>query len=826
MPKFDRQITISTASKHDSLYWPPQTLLWSEFAERVRVPVRGAETLAQYLALPKTQQDELKDVGGFVGGTFRDNRRKANLCTGRAIITLDMDNIKSGETENIIQRLNAMQCSYVIYSTRKHCEAKPRLRVIIPLDRAVSGEEYIPIALKFASYIGMDLCDPTTFRVHQLMYWPSVCSDSQYVYVYEDKPFLNADNVLAAYTDWHDAAQWPVAAVLQQAYSPRAVKQEDPTTKTGIIGAFCKIYNIYQAIDQFLPGEYTQLSNDSQRYTFVNGSTVGGAIIYDNGTFLYSHHATDPAGGKLVNAFDLVRLHLYGDTDYESPTDTPVSKLPSFAAMRQLAITDTEVAKLLNQERYERAVTEFSSAVTTVTPAVTEWLSMLQLNPNTGLPVKTLANVRILLEFDPNLSNRIFMDTFADRIMGIAPFPWRRNEEGPFVWADKDDRNLREYVERILKFRSKDLIEDALYNHANTHGINPIKEYLESVKWDGIPRADTLYVDYLGAEDSDYVRAVTRKGLVAAVSRITTPGIKFDTMTVINGPQGIGKSTLLAKLGGPWFSDSLQTFEGKDAAEMLQGFWILEISELAAYGKSDIRTIKQFLSKQGDNYRGAYLRRVEEHPRKCIFFGTTNDVEYLNDSTGNRRFWPVEAGINPPTKSIWKDFDGERDQIWAEAYFRWQMDESLILPPTIDLIKAQEKHIDRDPLQGQIEDFLDQPIPEDWRKWAVSKRNAFWGGGLAPGNTVKLIERAYVCVVEIWQECLGMQHRMMSKGDANRINAILRSLSDWEPVSNIRVGAEYGRQRGFKRKVCTRIFTNNVLEFKKEDAVNNVNILK
>lgn len=180
-----------------------------------------------------------------------------------------------------------------------------------------------------------------------------------------------------------------------------------------------------------------------------------------------------------------------------------------------------------------------------------------------------------------------------------------------------------------------------------------MKRYLQGLKWDGTKRLDTLLSEYLGAEDTAYTRAVMRKSLCAAVGRAVAGGIKYDYMPIFTGPQGIGKSTFLRILGKEWFSDSLTTFEGKEAAELIQGTWINEIGELSAFTKQETQVIKQFLSKTDDIYRAAYGRRTDKYPRRCVFFGTSNDGEFLKDVTGNRRFWPVDVGVHPAKKSVW-----------------------------------------------------------------------------------------------------------------------------------------------------------------------------
>ena len=225
--QYDRKITISAGSNRRAMTWKPQTMLISELWARLQTPARGTETLAEYLNMKKAQQDDLKDVGGFMAGTLSGPRRKANNVTGRDVITLDLDNIPSGGTEDVLRRVEALGCGYCIYSTRKHSPAAPRLRVLLPVDRTMTADEYEPAARKMAEYIGLELMDPTTFEVSRLMYWPSCCSDSQYVYRWQDKPLISVNGLLAQYTDWQDCTAWPqVPGALS--LPKLAVKQGDP----------------------------------------------------------------------------------------------------------------------------------------------------------------------------------------------------------------------------------------------------------------------------------------------------------------------------------------------------------------------------------------------------------------------------------------------------------------------------------------------------------------------------------------------------------------------------------------------------------------------
>lgn len=344
---YDRQITITVGTSRKAMNWQPQPLMLSEFYEKLRIPARSTETMQTYLSLKKSDQDDLKDVGGFVAGTLEGFRRKADAVKGRDLITLDFDNIPQNGTEDILKRIEGLGCGYCVYSTRKHSPATPRLRILLPFDRQATADEYEPCARYMAACIGIEFADPTTFEVSRLMYFPSVCVDGEYVFNFSDKPMLSVDGLLEKITNewgnWRDVTKWVQVPGSENMYRKLAVKQSDPLTKTGIVGAFCRTYNIYNAIEKFLEGIYEATATPG-RYTYLGGSTTGGTVIYQDGLFLYSHHSTDPCCGRLVNSFDLVRLHKFSDLDMNTEPKTPTNRLPSYQAMSELAIKDDKVS--------------------------------------------------------------------------------------------------------------------------------------------------------------------------------------------------------------------------------------------------------------------------------------------------------------------------------------------------------------------------------------------------------------------------------------------------------------------------------------------------
>ncbi len=801
--KNDRPITISVGSSRKSIDWQAQTMTISELYDRLRTPARGTETQTEYFAMQKSQQDRLKDVGGYVAGALNGLRRKASAVAGRDVITLDLDSIPAGGTEDVLRRVDGLGCGYCVYSTRKHCPAAPRLRVLIPLDRTCTAEEYEPIARKLAELIGMELADPTTFEAHRLMYWSSCSADAEYIWRPADKPMLSADGMLGLYADWHDYTSWPA---VPGAVSPArlAAKQGDPLAKTGVVGAFCRVYDIEAAMAAFLPGVYEPVDTASGRYTFTGGSTTGGAVLYDNGKFLYSHHATDPCCGKLVNSFDLVRLHLFGEQDDQARPETPTNKLPSYVAMSAKAAQDPPVSGLLMDERWKKMQDAFGPAPAAEAQADDgSWRRppMMEIDGQ-GRPVKSMKNLRTALEHDPKLKGKLRLNLFSGRIDIAGEMPWQRPGVSS-TWGDDDAAQLRIYLEPFFGKMAKNDILDAVAACASDQAYHPVQDYLASLTWDGAPRLDTMLVDYMGAEDTDYIRAVTRKSFVAAVARAMMPGCKYDTMLVLVGEQGRYKSTIFAKMGGAWFSDSLRTFGDKDAMETIQGTWINEVAEMQAMANADIKAVKMFLSKTSDYYRAAYGRYTADRPRQCVFFGTTNSKECLTDGTGGRRFWVIDIDRNPRKKSVAHDLDLERDQLWAEAVLYWRLGEKLYLPPELEEVarQVQEDHRSRHPWEGIIADYLAEEVPVDWMKWDAMQRQIYRGGGMQYKGAKE--PRRRVCAAEIWCELLNKQRGDMRQRDTREINSLLERVPGWESVGVREAGNPYGKQRCFDRKTAT-----------------------
>jgi len=671
--KYEGSLALSVGKSRRDKQWDNVNVTWGQLIEKLSSTVYTSETLEEYKNSPKDLQDNIKDVGGFVGGTLKEGRRTKASVMDRQLLTLDCDYATSYLWDTLDMLFDF---AAVIYSTHKHCKERPRFRLVIPLNRRVTPEEYEAIGRKVAKDIGMDYFDDSTYEPSRLMYWPSTSSDGEFVFHYKDAPWLNADQVLNSYENWKDRSTWPESSRVNKHRRALANRQGSPREKAGIIGAFCRSYSTPQVIDKFLNHIYIP-TMDKDRYTYVKGSTSGGLVIYQEGDFAYSYHSTDPISGLLCNAFDLMRLHSFGHLDEGVPEDTPSIKLPSYKAMIDFARNDNQVKLTLGKERFLQAKVDFKIEEELNGDEANQWMQHLEVD-KLGQYKSTIENISLILENDENLKGKIALNEFSHRTMIKGNLPWHRllNKKEGDQWKDSDDSSLRHYIEKVYRITSPMKINDGLLIVEEKNKFHPIRDYFNSLVWDGVKRVDNLFIDYLGASDTKYNRMVTRKALVAGVARIFNPGVKFDYMLVLVGKQGVGKSHILSLLGQNWYSDSFNTVQGKEAYEQLQDAWIIEMAELTAAKKAETEAVKHFISKREDIYRVAYGKRVTKFPRQCVFFGTTNEMDFLKDKTGNRRFWPVMVEKHRIKKNLWReDIKAEIHQIWAEAVELWKMGE-------------------------------------------------------------------------------------------------------------------------------------------------------
>lgn len=794
-------------SRHDTR-WKVKRVTWEKLAQRLSQTHRTAETVADYKKASRDRKGEIKDIGGFVGGAVMGGRRKKDSVTKRGILTLDVD---YGDDAVWDEFTLEYSCAACIYSTHSHTPQTPRYRLIIPLSREVDADEYQAVGRKVAATLGIDRFDDSTYQMERLMYWPSTSKDGEFFYDSSGGEPLDVDAVLATYRDWRDVSQWDVSSRVDAVIRKAANKQGEPTEKPGAVGAFCRAYTIHEVIEEYLADIYTATDVDD-RYTYAAGSSSLGLVVYDD-KFAYSHHATDPAGQQLCNAFDLVRLHKFRDMDEDVKDDTPINRRPSYKAMETLASKDGKVRSMRNAEMMERVaawagdMSEFAEADEETPETAAEdadWLNELDTDKN-GVPTKTIGNIVMVLEHAPGLKGNVMLNELSGHTDSPKRLPWRKVEgfRGS-QWTDTDLSQFSGYLEGYGIKDCDTKAQHAVRIVASNHKYHPVRDYLDSLTWDGVERIDTLMHDYLGAADDHITHVMTRKTLVAAVARAYAPGTKFDQVLVLQGPEGCGKSEILKRLGGDWFNDSVVDLSGKDGMQSIQGCWIIELGELVGIKRSEVESVKGFITREVDEYRASYGKIKEAHPRQCIMFATTNEGEFLKGDTGNRRFWVVRCKVEEHDHAPWELDKAAIGQIWAEAAHIYKAGTEPLYLENRDDVEAvtriQEEFNDanNDPRKGLIEVFLDKKLPADYAAMDGTARFVYF----ADDDRVEKQGTTYrdrVCAMEILVECLGKRIDQITRYDVRDINSQMRQVAGWEPTPNAYRNAYYGHVRGFRR---------------------------
>lgn len=343
-------------------------------------------------------------------------------------------------------------------------------------------------------------------------------------------------------------------------------------------------------------------------------------------------------------------------------------------------------------------------------------------------------------------------------------------------WSDDDDAWVLNTIEKYYGIKDKTTYYDALLLCKSKISYHPIKNKIESIKWDGKPRVDRFLTDIMKCEDSDYSREVSRMIFYGGLTRIYEPGCKFDYMTILVGEQGTCKSTIVDWLNiGCNSNKEIMTIEGRDGAEILRYGWICEFSELLAMIKSrQVEPMKAYVSRQRDTYRSAFARNWTDSPRHCIFIGTTNSFNFLIDMSGNRRFLPIE--VKTKRGELYrreKEIKYYIEQCWAETKYLYDNDETyLVIPSKYEGIV--NNHVDEfmedDPQKGLVIDYLeDKPI--GYR----------------------------VCVLEIYTQALKNMQKKCSRVDSMIIGNYMRSFKNWKLGRTNTRFKEYGTQRYWEK---------------------------
>jgi hypothetical protein len=414
----DIELKIAYGNSRMSKNWTNKKVTFAALSELLKTTRRTTETAEEYKKMPRARRDEIKDVGGFVLGHLRGGRRRKDTVESRSGMTLDVDHADRDFLNRVI-----LECPYkcIIYSTHSHTPEEPRLRLIIPTAREVIPEEYAAISRLFAEELGMDYFDDSTYEPERLMYFPSTPSDGEYIFEVINGSLLDPDGYLAKLSDWRDCSLWPTSSRQSEIIRHGVKQQADPLAKEGLVGAFCRAYTIEDAIASFLSDVYEPSAMDG-RYDYIPADSSAGVVVYDN-KFAYSHHATDPASGKLLNAFDLVRTHKFGNLDEKA----------SFKTMSDFALKDERVKAQFAEERRAQAESEFTDG---------DWQKQLEFE-KTGAVKNTLRNLTLILESDPNLKGVVF-NQLSDGMEIKDNVPWKHPSR---FWRDADDAQLISYID-------------------------------------------------------------------------------------------------------------------------------------------------------------------------------------------------------------------------------------------------------------------------------------------------------------------------------------------------------------------------------------------
>jgi putative DNA primase/helicase len=643
--------------------WTRKEILWGDFIRKLQEPRRTPETVKEYKAMSQSERATRKDVGGFVGGSLAGPSRIKKDITARSLITLDLDHLDIGADAVHVDYLMAIGSEAVFYSTHSHTPEAPRLRIVIPLDREVSADEWMAISRKVAETLGLERIDPASFEPHQIMFWPSTSSDGEYIFKHVEGDALKADEWLAKYNDWKNISEWPRHQKEEATTHAASTTQADPTEKDGDIGLFNRAYSIQEAIETFLSEVYLATDNPNI-YTYSKGTTANGGKVYDN-KFFFSHHSTDPASRMTCSAFDLVRLHLYGDLDNGILKDTPPEKLPSFKRMLEHARSDSKVLAIQLQEEFGLDNSDEEPALLIDSSgAPVKYLEKNkrsgQISVNTALLAEHFKEYEkylivrkqgfdndILYYYQKGYYGRTSANELKGKLKTYIPLPIRK----PIQWEEA----YRNLITESCTTSFEDLDADERYiNFRNgllnvkTWDLEPHRANVFStirVDRDYVPGAPEpkIFLNFLETlvQGDQELKAIIQEFIGLAISNI--PGFKTKKSLALWGPRGNNGKTIIIKLinellGNEFVSStSIQDLSKQFALSTLYGKRGLIIDDQTSADLTDSSAFKAITGGGPVQVEFKGLHAFSWIFKGVIIFGC-NDMFYVKGDKGDHLF--------------------------------------------------------------------------------------------------------------------------------------------------------------------------------------------
>lgn len=760
-------LAIATAPLRNSLHWQQSEISWAEIIGWLNNPAAK------------------KEAGNYLLGELRpttvQHPRKSDPCTNlhrrkdaivsRSAITLDVDTPEASFAD--LLELTWPYTS-IMHTTYNSAPGEERYRLIVPVDRPLLPDEYIAAATLLMRQLGVEQFDPGSTEPERYMFRPAAQNPEWFRSWVLTGEVATADALLAEFE--FDLRDKPFPA-------PGRTKR-DPFTLDGVIGAFNRAYADWDLLIKEFNLPYERAG--AERWHLIGARSVAGMGEIAPG-LVYSHHAGDPAFNRACSAFDLVRLHHYGELDEKVSSQTPVNRLPSHQAMLELIQDNERVSAELVGLDFVKLMDD-----TVITPNA--WLTGMKRNKN-GNYIDCIENWDLIKQHDPLFATFRFNALAYSNELDPLPH-WRHARDTLPTMSAADRAQIYHYVEREYGIKAaRSLLDEHIDTTARRRVVNPVRDYLEGLVWDRVPRVETSLP---GVRPTAYTRLVARKVLVAAVARMLDPGCKWDHTLVLYGNEGLGKSYWVARLSRG-YSASLGRIGDKDTLLTMHRSWIMISDEGHSLRKADAEVQKEFLTRTEDVFRLPYERETLAHQRPCVIWSTTNDEVFLRRQEGNRRFLIVRCEDKVDFEQL---TDAYVDQLWAEAVYLYRAGERLFLTQDEAELAAEEREsfIEEDALAGLIESYLETPKPDDWNEMSVEARQT-WLRNRADDVVDEGTERQdEVCSLQIWAEAMGRRIGEHRRTDLLEISEAIKRLPNWESSSRIERIPNYGPQTVFRRK--------------------------